>query len=193
MAGITTPFTTPTFPFLQTVSQRALDNISPGLRAAERAERRADPADADRGPRPGRVRRRRHAGLRLRAAVERLGAAGADDRTRPSRRPTSARTSRTSASPIPTSISSPSSSSRWGRALNQRVPNPYFGIIPRSSSLGNPTIPRGAASQAVSRLHDRQPVSQQRRHHALSGLRAESAAAARARLVVLDRATRGPG
>ena len=28
MAGITTPFTTPTFPFLQTVSQRALDTTS---------------------------------------------------------------------------------------------------------------------------------------------------------------------
>src|SRR4029077_11067272 len=26
-------------------------------------------------------------------------------------------------------------------ALNQRVANPYFGIIPRSSSLGDPTIP----------------------------------------------------
>ena len=71
MAGITTPFTTPTFPFLQTVSQRALDTISPGVRAAERSERRADCADADGRARPGRVRRRRHARLGLRAAVER--------------------------------------------------------------------------------------------------------------------------
>ena len=31
MAGITTPFTTPTFPFLQTVSQRALDTITPAF------------------------------------------------------------------------------------------------------------------------------------------------------------------
>src|SRR4029077_14237942 len=31
MAGITTPFTTPTFPFLQTVSQRTLDNIIPAF------------------------------------------------------------------------------------------------------------------------------------------------------------------
>src|SRR5262249_47269921 len=31
MAGITTPFTTPTFPFLQTVSQRALDTVSPAF------------------------------------------------------------------------------------------------------------------------------------------------------------------
>ena len=31
MAGITTPFTTPVFPFLQTVSLRTLDNINPAL------------------------------------------------------------------------------------------------------------------------------------------------------------------
>ena len=31
MAGITTPFTTPNFPFLQTVSQRTLDNITPAF------------------------------------------------------------------------------------------------------------------------------------------------------------------
>src|SRR4029078_9678332 len=31
MAGITTPFTTPSFPFLQTVSQRALSNVQPAF------------------------------------------------------------------------------------------------------------------------------------------------------------------
>src|SRR5207247_3977444 len=30
-----------------------------------------------------------------------------------------------------------------GASLLQRVPNPYFGVIPRSSSLGDPTIPVG--------------------------------------------------
>ena len=34
MAGITTPFTTPVFPFLQTVSQRTLDNIAPAFTLA---------------------------------------------------------------------------------------------------------------------------------------------------------------
>ncbi|MDQ3257314.1 MAG: hypothetical protein M3R15_26080, partial [Acidobacteriota bacterium] len=29
-----------------------------------------------------------------------------------------------------------------GSALLQQVPNPFFGQIPRSSSLGDPTIPR---------------------------------------------------
>ena len=31
MAGITTPFTTPSFPFLQTVTQRALDTVNPAF------------------------------------------------------------------------------------------------------------------------------------------------------------------
>ena len=33
-AGITTPFTTPVFPFLQTVSQRTLDNLTPAFALA---------------------------------------------------------------------------------------------------------------------------------------------------------------
>ena len=35
MAGITTPFTTPVFPFLQTVSQRTLDNVVPAFVLAD--------------------------------------------------------------------------------------------------------------------------------------------------------------
>ena len=37
------------FPFLQTVTQRTLDNINPAFVLAQRAERRADPADATAG------------------------------------------------------------------------------------------------------------------------------------------------
>ena len=55
MAGITTPFTTPVFPFLQTVSQRTLDNIMPAFTLADGPERGADSADAGRRPRAGRV------------------------------------------------------------------------------------------------------------------------------------------
>ena len=105
MAGITTPFTTPTFPFLQTVSQRALDTISPAFVLQQRTDGGADRADADGRARPGRVLGRRDARVRLRAAVERLGAARADVEHRPSRSPTSARRSRTSASRTRTSIS----------------------------------------------------------------------------------------
>ena len=72
MAGITTPFTTPVFPFLQTVSQRTLDNITPAFVLSQRPERRADSADARRRPRAGRVLRGPRPRLGLRAAVERV-------------------------------------------------------------------------------------------------------------------------
>src|SRR4029078_6980 len=36
----------------------------------------------------------------------------------------------------------PENHKNLGYALSQRVPNPYFGIVPRSSSIGDPTITR---------------------------------------------------
>ena len=71
-----------------------------------------------------------------------------------------------------------------GAPLLQRVPNPYFGIIPRSSSLGDPTIPVAQLLQAVSAVHDRQPLSQQRRHDDLSRRLREARTAAVARAVL---------
>ena len=46
------------------------------------------------------------------------------------------------------------------RRCRQRVTNPYFGTIPRSSSLGDPTIPRRAAAETVPAVHDGQPLPQ---------------------------------
>ena len=77
MAGITTPFTTPTFPFLQTVSQRALDTISPAFVLQQRPDDRAHRADTDCRTRARRVRGGPHARVRVCAAVERRGPAGA--------------------------------------------------------------------------------------------------------------------
>ena len=187
MAGITTPFTTPTFPFLQTVSQRALDTHLAGLRAPERSDRRADRAHADRRPRPGRVRRRRHARLRLRAAVERVGAAGADDEHR--RRGRLRRVEHHARRhPRHQPQSADGRSARAGdRRCSQRVPNPFFGTIPRSSSLGDPTITRRAAPEAVPAYTT---VSLYRNNVGTTryqGLEAESPAAVRARAVVLGR------
>ena len=105
MAGITTPFTTPTFPFLQDVSLRTLDNISPAFVLANGPDRHAGRADANRRPRAGRVRGRRRARVGLRATVERLGAAGADHRTLSSRCRISDRRSRISGSRTATSTS----------------------------------------------------------------------------------------
>ena len=79
MAGITTPFTTPTFPFLQEVTLRTLDNIAPAFLLAKGPTVTPIDSVADGRPRAGRLRRRRHARVRLCATVERVGAAGADD------------------------------------------------------------------------------------------------------------------
>ena len=77
MAGITTPFTTPVFPFLQTVSQRTLDNITPAFTLADGPSVAAAPADARRRARAGRLLGRPRSRVRIRAAVERVAAARA--------------------------------------------------------------------------------------------------------------------
>src|SRR5207237_9115543 len=41
---------------------------------------------------------------------------------------------------------------KMGTALLQRVPNPFFGLIPRSSSLGDPTIPVAQLLKAFPRF-----------------------------------------
>ncbi len=74
MAGITTPFTTPSFPFLQTVSQRALDSINPAFVLRNGPTVVAARTDAAGRPRAGRLFRRLDARLRLRPAVERVAA-----------------------------------------------------------------------------------------------------------------------
>ena len=70
------------------------------------------------------------------------------------------------------------------------MPNPYFGIIPRSSSLGDPTI---TVAQLMKPYPEYTTVSRYRNNvgdHALPRARAESRTAAVARALVLDRYTR---
>ena len=57
MAGITTPFTTPNFPFLQDRVAAHARQHRAGLRAGERTDRHAGRSDANRRPRAGRVHR----------------------------------------------------------------------------------------------------------------------------------------
>jgi hypothetical protein len=57
MAGITTPFTTPQFPFIQTVSQRTLDNITPAFTLSTGPSVAPIPLTPDAGLGQGRVRR----------------------------------------------------------------------------------------------------------------------------------------
>ena len=140
MAGITTPFTTPTFPFLQTVSQRALDTISPAFVLQN-------------GPSVAPIPLTPTAGLGqgVFAVDGTLGSGYVQQWSVAVQRELSTNTTFEAAyvgSNI-THVGIPDTNLNQlsvdqlalGAALNQRVPNPYFGLIPRSSSLGDPTIP----------------------------------------------------
>ena len=141
MAGITTPFTTPVFPFLQTVSQRTLDNITPAFTLAA-------------GPSVEPIPLTPNAGLGQGVfAVDRdLGSGYVQQWNTSLQRELTSNISVEVAyvgSKI-TRVGLPDTNLNQltveqlaqGTSLLQRVPNPYFGTIPRSSSLGDPTIPR---------------------------------------------------
>jgi hypothetical protein len=140
MAGITTPFTTPTFPFLQTISQRALDTLSPAFLL------RNGPTVAPIGTTPD-------AGLGqgVFSVDGTLGSGYVQQWNASVQRELTSNTSVDLAyvgSKI-THVGIPDTNLNQltvdqlalGAALLQRVPNPLFGVVPRSSSLGDPTIP----------------------------------------------------
>jgi hypothetical protein len=141
-AGITTPFTTPVFPFLQTVSQRTLDNLTPAFVLAN------GPSVEPLGPTP-------NAGVGQGVfAVDRdLGSGYVQQWNTSLQRELGSNIalevayvgSKITRVGIPDSNLNQLSVEQLalGPALLQRVPNPYFGVIPRSSSLGDPTLPAG--------------------------------------------------
>jgi hypothetical protein len=140
MAGITTPFTIPQFPFVQTVSQRTLDNINPAfvlstgpsvapisLTPDAGLGQGVFSVDADLGS--GYVQQWNFAVQRELTGNLVLEVAYAGSKI-------------THVGIPDTNVNQLTASQlAMGAALLVRVPNPYFGIIPRSSSLGDPTIP----------------------------------------------------
>ena len=138
-AGITTPFTTPVFPFLQTVSQRTLDNITPAFTLA-------------RGPSVAPVGLTGNAGLGqgVFGVTQGLGSGYVQQWNLSAQREISSNTSvevayvgsKITHVGIPDTNLNQLSADQLalGTALTARVANPFFGIIPRSSSLGDPTI-----------------------------------------------------
>jgi hypothetical protein len=139
-AGITTPFTTPVFPFLQTVSQRTLDNIVPAfaLAAGPRVEPIALTPNAGLGQGVFAVDRALGSGY-----VQQWNASLQRELTSDISVEVAYVGSMITHVGIPdTNLNQlPVEQLAQGAALQQRVPNPYFGTIPRSSSLGDPTIP----------------------------------------------------
>src|SRR5438067_1599100 len=140
MAGITTPFTTPAFPFLQTVSLRALDTINPAFVLQN------GPTVAPMAPTPD-------AGLGqgVFAVDSTLGSGYVQQWNVSVQRELTPNTivevayvgSNITHVGVPDTNLNQLSADQLalGTSLLARVPNPYFGIIPRSSSLGDPTIP----------------------------------------------------
>jgi hypothetical protein len=140
MAGITTPFTTPVFPFLQTMSQRTLDNIQPAFRLQNGPTVDPIPHTPDAGLGQGVFSVDRDLGS---GYVQQWNMSYQQELTSNISLELAYTGSKITRVGLPdTNLNQLSAEVlATGASLQQRVANPYFGIIPRSSSLGDPTIP----------------------------------------------------
>jgi hypothetical protein len=139
-AGITTPFTTPQFPFVQTVTARTLDGLTPAFLLSDGPGVTPVPLTADAGLGQGVF------------AVDRDLGSGYVQQWHASLRRTLSSSLTVDLAYVGSKITRvglpdvnlnqlSAAQLAWGEELLRRVPNPYFGVIPRSSSLGEPTIP----------------------------------------------------
>ena len=149
--GITTPFTTPTFPFIQTVGQQSQDNVNPAFLLS------SGPAVQVGAPNP-------NAGLGQ-------GVFGTDRNVNNGYSQqwnfTVQKTFRSNWNleagylgsknthlglPESNLNQLPAADLALGSALTVKVPNPYYGQIPASSSLGQPTITQQQLLRAYPRF-----------------------------------------
>jgi hypothetical protein len=138
-SGITTPFTMPQFPFIQTVGQQSQDNVNAAFNLS------SGPAVQVTAPNP-------NSGLGQGVfGVDRTNASGYSQQRNLTVGKTLGNTwnvemaylgSKNTRLGIPDANINqlPTQYLSMGAALLTRVPNPYFGSIPASSSLGGPTI-----------------------------------------------------
>lgn len=140
-AGITTPFTTPAFPFLQTVSQRTLDTLAPAFVLADGPAVQPVPLTPDAGLGQGVFAVNRDLGS---GYVQQWHAGWQREIGRRWRLDVSYVGSRITRVGVPDANLNQLTVEQLsqGASLLERVPNPYFGRIPSSSSLGEPTIAR---------------------------------------------------
>jgi hypothetical protein len=141
-AGITTPFTTPVFPFLQTVSQRTLDNISPAFALASGPTVEPIPLTPTAGIGQGVFAVDRDLGS---GYVQQWNASAQRELTSNIAIEIAYVGSKITHVGIPDTNLNQLTVAQLaeGSSLLRRVTNPFFGTIPRSSSLGDPTIPAG--------------------------------------------------
>ena len=140
MAGITTPFTTPVFPFLQTVSQRTLDNITPAFTLSAGPQVEPIPLTPDAGLGQGVFSVDRDLGS---GYVQQWNASFQRELTANIAVEVAYTGSKITRVGLPDTNLNQLTVEQLalGAPLQQRVDNPFFGSIPRSSSLGDPTIP----------------------------------------------------
>lgn len=138
-SGVTTPFTTPSFPFVQTVSQRTLDNLRPAFVLSEgpRVEPIAPTPAAGLGQGVFAVDRTRGSGYvqQWNVSVRRELASGLSAEA-------AYVGSRIANMGVPDVNLNQLTVEQLARGpdLLARVPNPLVGVVPSSSSLGGPTI-----------------------------------------------------
>jgi hypothetical protein len=140
-AGITTPFTTPLFPFIQNVGQQSLDNINPAFVLSSGPSVRVTDPDPNSG-----------LGQSV-FAVERKQKSGYAQQWNLSFQKTFAANWTTEIGYLGSKLTNlgvpdvnlnqlTAEQLALGSTLTQLVPNPYFGQIPATSSLGQPMISR---------------------------------------------------
>ena len=141
-AGITTPFTTPLFPFIQTIGQRSLDNINPAFVLSRGPASQVLTPNADAALGQGAF------------SVNRDQKSGYAQQWNLSFQNTFAQNWSTEIGYLGSKLTNlgvpdvnlnqlTAEQLALKATLTQSVPNPFYGQIPASSSLGGPTIPLG--------------------------------------------------
>lgn len=140
-AGITTPFTTPLFPFIQTVGQRSLNNINPAFVLSGGPSVQVTEPNPDSGLGQGVF------------GTDRLNGSGYAQQWNLSFQKTLFQDTSIEIGYLGSKLTRlgvpdvnlnqlTAEHLAQGASLLQPVPNPYFGQIPISSSIGGPTVAR---------------------------------------------------
>jgi hypothetical protein len=150
-AGLTTPFTTPLFPFIQTLGQQTLDNINPAflLSRGPTVIPRAPGPDAGLGQGVFGVQRNNGSGFAQQWNLSLQKTFGANWSIEAGY--LGSKLTRLGVPDINLNQLTVEQLA-LGSQLTQQVTNPYFGQIPANTSLGTPTIARAQLLRAYPRF-----------------------------------------
>jgi hypothetical protein len=140
-AGITTPFTTPLFPFIRTLGRRSLDNISPAFVLEDGPQIRIDPPDAGSGLGQGvfGVQRNQHSGYAQQwnfSLQKTFGQHWSIEAGYLGSKLTNLGVPDVNLNQLPPPLL------QYGPLLTEMEPNPFFGQVPVYSSIGGPAVAR---------------------------------------------------